>query len=178
MKLLLLILFSSLTINISFSQSENFELDDGQVIWRKVINSDLTKTQLLTNISQSGHFINVLEVGENVTAQVDQLIIDYEGNGWSYLSTPIEIIQSYIKCFVIIEFKEDRYRVTLKNILFVRNEESKTGGIGELTLLESVALRRNNTEFKNSFLQKPSEIMNLTFERITSFNEPTAKDKW
>jgi len=46
-----------------------------------------------------------------------------------------------------------------------------------MTDLEVFALKKRNTEFKSSFLKKPSKIINFTFENITEF-KVKEKDKW
>ena len=41
-----------------------------------------------------------------LTAMINELSLDYEGYGSSEISTPMYIARSYVKAFVLIEFKK------------------------------------------------------------------------
>jgi len=178
MKSILLFAWSLFFVNFTLSVTDNFEIENGQVLWQKVYETDLTKEQLIGQIKSSGQFVNISENGESLTAEINQLSMDFKGYGISEMSTPIYISRSYVKAFVLIEFKDERYRVTLKNIKFVQKYEDALSKEGETTDIELYALKKRNTEFKSSFLKKPSKIMDFTFQKVTDFKIIEKKDKW
>ncbi len=178
MKSILLFICSIFLISFTLSETDNFEIEKGQVLWQKVYETDLTKEQLIGQVKSSGQFENISENGESLTAEINQLSMDFKGYGISEMSTPMYVSRSYIKAFVLIEFKDERYRVTLKNIKFVQKYEDALSKEGETTDIELYALKKRNTEFKSSFLNKPSKIMDFTFQKVTDFKRIAKKDKW
>ena len=178
MKLIILFFCSTFLVSFYLSETDNFLIENGQVIWQKVYETDLTNEELIGQIKTSGPFENVSENNESLTAEINQLSMDFKGYGVSEMSTPMYVSRSYVKTFVLIEFKEKRYRVTLKNIKFVQKYEDALSKEGETTDLELFALKKRNTEFKSSFLNKPSKIMDFTFQKVTDFNGEVKEDKW
>lgn len=178
MKPIIIFLCSTFLFGFNLLETDNFEIENGQLIWQKVFDTDLTKEQFINEIKSSGQFDNIIENNENFTAEINQLSLDFKGYGISELSTPIYIARSYLKAFVLIEFKEQRYRVTLKSIKLVQKYEDALSKVGETTDIEIFALKNRNTEFKITFLNKSSKIMDFTFQKITNFTGVTKKDKW
>jgi len=178
MKSIILFLCSTLLVGLTLSETDNYEIENGQVLWQKVDETELTKEQLIGQIKSSGQFENISENGESLTAEINQLSMDFKGFGVSEMSTPMYISRSYVKAFTLIEFKEERYRVTLKNIKFVQKYEDALSKEGETTDIELYALKKRNTEFKSNFLNKPSKIMDFTFQKITDFKGVEKEDKW
>lgn len=178
MKSISLILCSIFLIGFTPPETDNFQIENGLVLWQKVYETDLTKEQLIKQIKSSGQFENISENEESLSAEINQLSMDFKGYGISKISTPMYVSQSYVKAFVLIEFKDERYRVTLKNIKFAQKYEDALSKEGETTDIELYALKKRNTVFKSSFLKKPSKIMDFTFQKITHFKRITKKDKW
>lgn len=178
MKPIIIFLCSTFLFGFNLSETDNFEIENGQLIWQKVFNTDLTKEQFINEIKSSGQFDNIIENNKNFTAEINQLSLDFKGYGVSEMSTPIYIARSYLKAFVLIEFKEQRYRVTLKSIKLVQKHEDALSKVGETTNIELFALKKRNTEFKSTFLNKSSKIMDFTFQKITNFNGAAKEDKW
>ena len=131
MKAILLIIYSTFLISFSVSETSNFEIEEKKVIWQKVYASELTKEELIKKITSSGNFNDIKKSGESLTATINELSLDYQCYGSSEMSTPIYIARSYVKAFVLIEFKEKRYRVTIKNIKFVQQYEDGLSELGE-----------------------------------------------
>lgn len=104
--------------------------------------------------------------------------MDFKGYSVSEMSTLMYVSRSYVKAFALIEFKESRYRVTLKNIKFVQKYEDTLSKQGEISNIELYALKKQNTEFKSNFLNKPSKIMDFTFQKITELKRVAEENKW
>jgi hypothetical protein len=78
----------------------------------------------------------------------------------------------------MFEFKDKKYRVTFRNIKFVQKYDDALSKMGEITDIENFALSKKNTEFKSSFLKKPSKILNYTFSEVTEFKNDIENNKW
>ena len=178
MKLILLLIYLPM-VAIGFNQSDtdNFAIENGKLVWQKVYETELTKEQLTQKIKSSGDFKN-LEINESgIIGEIVNLTLDFKGFGSSEMSTPIYIARNSVNSFVQFEFKENRYRVSIKNIKLTQNYDDAISRQGEMTDLEAYALKKRNTEYKSNFLKKPSKIINFTFENITEF-KVKKKDKW
>ncbi len=178
MKLLLFLFYLPFIIGFNQSDTDNFEIENGKLIWQKVYETELTNEQIIGEIKKSGNFKNIEISEDGVFAEFKNLSFDFKGFGSSEMSTPIYVARNSANAFVQIEFKENRYRVTIKNIQLTQKYDDALSNQGEMTDIELYALRKKNTEFKKSFLQKPSQIINFTFIQITDFKTLPEKDKW
>ena len=104
MKSFLFFLCSTFLVGFNLSETDNFEIENGQVIWQKVHETHLTMEQLIGQIKSSGHFENISENGGSLTAEINQLSMDFKGYGISEMSTPMYVSRSYVKAFALIEF--------------------------------------------------------------------------
>ena len=174
-----LIIAFILPILLVFNQSEtnNFKIDNGKLVWQKVYETELTKNELIGELKSSGNFKNIEENENGILTEIENLSLDFKGYGSSEMSTPMYIARNSVNSFVQIEFKEKRYRVTIKNIKLTRKYDDALSEQGEITDIEVFALKKRNTKFKSSFLKKPAKIINFTFEQITELKK-TEKDKW
>ncbi len=59
MKSLLLLLCSALILGFTTSESDNFKINNKQVIWQKVYDTNLTKKQLIETINTSSYFEDI-----------------------------------------------------------------------------------------------------------------------
>lgn len=179
MRLVLVLFYLSLAIS-GFSQSEtnNFVIENGKLIWQHIYETELTNKQLIQNIKSSGNFKN-LEISDNeITGEIENLTIDYKGFGLSEMSTPIYIARTSINSFVLFELKEDRYRVTIKNIKLIQRYDDGLSKQGDISDLENYALKKKNSIFQNNFLNLPSKIIDFTFKSITEFDVIEKEDDW
>ena len=102
MKSISLILCSIFLIGFIPSETDNFEIENGLVLWQKVYETDLTKEELIKQIKSSGKFENISKNEESLSAEINQLSMDFKGYGISEMSTPMYVSRSYIKAFVLI----------------------------------------------------------------------------
>ena len=178
MKCTLLLFFTLLTPYFNQTESENFLIESNQVVWQKTYETELSKETLIDKIKTAGKFENVSVSEDKLTAEITDLSIDYKGYGESEMSTPMYLSRSSIKAFCIFEFKDKKYRVTLKNIKFIQKYDDVLTKMGEVTEIEDFALSKKNTEFKNSFLKKPSKILNYTFSKVIELKNDTQNNNW
>lgn len=173
-----LLFFTLFTPFFNQTESENFLIETNQVIWQKTYETELSKEEIINKIKTSGKFENLNIFEDKLTANINDLSIDYKGFGESEMSTPIYLSRSFIKAFFIFEFKHKKYRVTIKNIKFIQKYDDGFSKSNDVTEIETYALSKKNTEFKVSFLKKPSKILNYTFIKATELKIDTQDDKW
>lgn len=178
MKSTFLLFFTLLTFHLNQAENENFLIESNQVAWQKTYETELSKETLIDKIKTAGKFENI-NISENkLTAEIKDLSIDYKGFGESEMSTPMYLSRSFVKAFFVFEFKDKKYRVTIKNIKFIQKYDDGLSKMNEVTELETYALSKKNTEFKSSFSKKPSKILNYTFSKTTEFKNETQNNKW
>ena len=178
MKSTFLLLFTLIITNFNQTENENFLIESNQVIWQKTYETELSKETLIEKIKTTGKFENISVSEDKLTAEIRDLSIDYKGYGESEMSTPMYLSRSFVKAFCMVEFKDKKYRVTLKNIKFVQKYEDALSKMGEVTDVEDFALSKKNTQFKSGFLKKPSKILNYTFSKLTEFKNNIENSKW
>jgi hypothetical protein len=118
------------------AQSNNFVCNDGRLLWQKVYESQADIVSLLTN---SGKFTDIKVSDALVSARMTPCRVDL--NGRSTMQVPIFIRDYNMSCYVRIQQKEGRYRVTADNFMFYDRYDSNSSG----TELEFWYIRRDKT---------------------------------
>lgn len=157
---------------------DNFTPVDNETIWQKVYETTLNFKQLSDNIKSSGLFEN-LEIGENkVAGNIKPIDADFKGAGYGKMVTPIVISGSFFDGFVIIDFKDGKYRVTLKKIFLTKKYSDSLSEQGEKSSFESLCLKKGKNEFRDAFTKSPSKILNYTFSKRFDFSEKMNNENW
>lgn len=78
----------------------------------------------------------------------------------------------------MIDFKEGKYRVTIKNMKLTNFLESPISKVGESEPIETYALKKKNTVFKDIFLKDAVTILNYTFNKIFEQTSKEEDDNW
>ena len=86
------------------------------------------------------------------------------------------LISDRLTCFVLIEFKKEKYRVTVKNMQLINVLESPISKVGESEPIETYALKKKNTAFKDMFLKDAATILNYTFNKIFDISKNVEDD--
>jgi len=157
----------------SFSQEllNNFKQEEnGLIYWQIVIESQLTSTQVNEHIKESGYFMDIVELEEKTLCDLKPFKANFKAYGYSNMKTPFYISRSLVRGNVIFEYKENKYRVTIKNIVFVQNVEDVFAKQGEVETFESWVLS-NSQKIKPEFFNDGSDILNKEFITKTSFNK-------
>ena len=157
--------------------ANNFEIEDKEIIWRKVFETELTFDQLIEKIKDSGLF-EKMELGDNkVTGDIREINADFKGAGFSEMGTPMYVVRSHYNAFTTIEFKDGKYRVTLKKIILTQKYDDGLSKQGERTNLDMFALKTTKDEMKGAFKKSPSLILDHTFtDKFLFKNTPSKKD--
>ena len=143
--------------NLSFGQSisspsyENWKYDDG-LIWQKVYQTTLPIDEFFSTFLM--HIVSTYKTGtqdyhraeDRLTFNVYGDNVDFKSMGGSWGSTAL-FVQYPMNYLVIVDVKEGRYRVTVKNI---QNDLSREN-LG-LTELDEVVMKKKNTQFSKSLI--------------------------
>ncbi|HLV50705.1 MAG TPA: hypothetical protein VKY44_01960 [Flavobacterium sp.] len=172
-------LILAFTYNLQAQDSvNNFSSENNKIIWQKVFETNLDFNQLTDKIKESG-ILEKIEIGENkILGQSKPIEADFKGAGYSEMSTPMYIARSFFDGFVMIEFKDGKYRVTFKNIMLTQKYNDGLSKEGEKTTIETFGLKSGKNEFKGAFTKSPSKILNYTFTKSFDFKSLDKNDNW
>lgn len=163
-----IICFKSYSQNLEF---ENFKLEDGKLIWQKVYETELSHDEILKSFKTSGIIKDIETFKNSLAGTIDNLDLDYKGFGKTEMNTAMYIARSFLKCYVLIELKDGRYRITLKEMKLIQKYSVGTPGdllsseTGDISELKTFAVKNNNADFRKSFKKAPSGILNFTFDK-------------
>lgn len=179
-----LILLFVLISGLSFGQIENYVINDGQVQWQKIYETNKTFDEILKAVKNKNN-IKITEQSENaITGEFKGLIMNYKKAGHTYMGTPIVLNETnkYYGLFKI-EFKDGKYRATIRNVA----SEGMTmtmygGGLGlgsDLdTTLEAMALNKKG-EVRKGFPKVAGKIIDVTFIDLMDFTKTEiSNDNW
>lgn len=163
---------------------ENFKSVDNLFIWQKVYSTNLSFNKLSTKFIDSG-IIGGLVIDENkISGDLKGCQFDGKSVGYSRASTPMYLLNDLLSGYVTIDFKEGRYRVTVKMMTLTSTFPSPTLlGIvepaGTVVMAEDMVFKnskKNMGKFKDSFWGVQSKIWNYTLE--SKFQIKDKEDNW
>ncbi len=156
----------------------NFSAENNKIIWQKVFETELNLNQLTEKIKESG-ILEDIEIGENkILGQTKPIDADFKGAGFGEMSTPMYIARSFFDGFALIEFKDGKYRVTLKNIMLTQQYDDGLSEEGEKSTIESFGIKRGKNEMKGAFKTSPSIILDYTLTNSFTFKLTEKDDIW
>ena len=168
--LLIILLFGSTSL---YGQN-NFKLEDNDLIWQKVYETELSFEEIINNLVKSGIYDQYESYENNLTGHLQEFQADYEGAGYSVGLTPMIISGNSIEAFSTVEHKDGRYRVTLKKIALTKLYDDPFSQQGEKHTLKSVATNRRG-KIRDWFLNH-SIIYDFTFDQLFTINVSESED--
>lgn len=182
-RILILILVFATTIVVHGQETiNNFKIDNNEIVWQKVydtsmsIDTILTFDQLVTNVKNSLLFEKI-EISDNkILGELNQFNALFKEAGYNEMNCPMYIARNHIKCSVILDYKEGKYRVTVKKISLIQAYSDPISEIGQISSLNDFALRKGNTEIKPMFKKAASTILDYTFTKMFRFEKKN--DNW
>jgi len=94
------------------------------------------------------------------------------------MGTPMYLSRKHFTGFTILEFKDGKYRLTLKKIVLTQKYSDPLSKQGEKTNLELYGLKGGKDEMTNAFIKSPSLILNHTFLKKFDFKDSQTKKNW
>ncbi|SIS30633.1 hypothetical protein SAMN05421639_101979 [Chryseobacterium shigense] len=178
---LLFVLISGFT----FAQIENFVVEGSQVSWQKVYETEKSFEEIIETLKTRNSLI-IKEKNENsIEGEISNLIMDYRKAGHTYMGTPIILNETNkYKGFFKVEFKDGKYRATIRNVSSEGMTVTMYGsglGLGSRldTTLENMALNKKG-EIRKGFPKVSGKIIDVTFNNLFDFtkNEENKRDEW
>ncbi|MCF8307435.1 MAG: hypothetical protein K9I68_00345 [Bacteroidales bacterium] len=163
--------FSSGITNLSEEERYNFEKKGNVILWQKVFNTDLTFDELVRNFKSTGYLENeTVEINpseKEFMADLKPFDPDYKGAGYSEMRAPIYIARSHFTGYLIVDYKEGKYRTTVKNFVFSQAYDDPLTEKGEKNPLRDYA----DMNFKH-----PAKILDYTLTNMLKVRKE--KDNW
>jgi hypothetical protein len=145
----------------------NFNLlDNNSLEWVKIYESNLNKKQIVVNFNRTGNLILDFENESEVHFILTDVDTDYKGLGYKKMQTPFYVSQFKINAFVIVQFKGNKYRVTVKDIKLTPIKDFSEVGIplGSVRQIEDYAI--NKKGYTGVFSKTSAKIYSYTFDSL------------
>ena len=156
----------------------NFQADNSEIVWQRVFETSLTFEELTEKVKDSG-LLDKIEISNNkISGDLKAIDADFKGAGFTEMGTPMYISRSHITGYTILEFKDGKYRVTLKKMELTQKYSDPLTKQGEITKLEFFGLKNGKNEMTNAFKKSPSLILNHTFTKKFELKDSQTKDDW
>lgn len=170
-RIVLLVMLSVLPI-FAFAQEDRFSIDGESLIWRKVyiVDEEVTARALAYNMHMAGVFHEFFFDDGLITCELEGLKPQFKDLGYKRMSLPIYLSSGTISAFVSVEYKSDRFRVTVARMI-VKND--KLGNSD----LEDFAVKEDGG-FKKEFFDPAGKIIAHTFDAIFSNLATGIDDEW
>lgn len=171
MNRLILIICCFITQN-TISQN-NFKVSNNNITWQKVFNTDsITDNQLIKFINTKPKIINVNYLDNQITAEIEGDEIDYKKYGGKTMST-LTILNHKLHAKVLIEIKQNKYRVTVQNITFIDDwsMNSLNAFADNTSTLKEYVLKKNGAIKQGKTIIKGLDYLNQHFIETFAFTK-------
>lgn len=171
MKRSLVVMLVMLSVSIQAQTEQlwnNFFKQDNQLFWQQISETELTFEELVDVVKLSGYYSDYDVSANQIICKLNPYMVNYNVLGFSITNTPFYLSRNQVMGVVVIEYKGNRIRKTVKNISFVLNEYDPLLKKYKTDTLERCALN-NEGELRDSFSNEGSNILNQDFTSKTSF---------
>ncbi len=173
--IVLVALFSIFMANAQEPQQlKNFVLNDNILVWQRIFQTSKTATELFNYFIESQKVENYDLSDNRLSGYTQVMKNNYKLAGYGIMSTPM-----YLSCFdtkatVLIEYKENRYRVTLSNIKLLNNGSNPAFSTDQTNDLEAWALGKKG--FSRQFSKSSVEIIDTTLIEYFTIKDISKSD--
>lgn len=169
MKRILFLVFLFL-LGLTVQAQENFYVDGGEIIWRRVFNADTDLGTIERNFRSKGCFKDFYSHNGIITAELQDFKMNIEAAGYKRMSLPIYLPNGYFSAFVIVQVKEGRYRVTVRRIAYHLDR------LGD-SMLSDVSLNDDGS-IMDKFVGAPANVINYNFFNLFANLGEEEDDDW
>ena len=161
--------FLILSIFVKSQSNNSFIAEDSKLIWQKVYETSLTFDEIYKAMNESGQFTDLQILDNKITGQTKPFKIDWASQGLKRMSTPMYINYYDYVGFLIVDFKDSKYRATLKTITMQRNDNIQKGMVKEKDILDEYALKKG--QIRASFKDTEGKIFEYTINKLFTFKK-------
>ena len=181
MKKVFTVMLFSVFMQTAFCQTQlwnNFYKDNVllKLYWQQVVNTDLTFEELVFEIKASGNFQDVEVFNNKVIAQIRPFEVNYMNSGYTMSVIPEFIMTGNISAMVVFEYRDNKYRATIRNI--VRHYNTTVYYFYRMAVdpIEDKVMNRKN-ELKEETFMTVTSILNQEFQNRVILSRPYDQ-KW
>ena len=159
-----------LFLALNFTQ-KNFSIDyAGELMWEHIYETDMTSTELHKSLYISPRLTDIVKVDESLyIAKLVRSKVEYEKLGFRRMQVPLYICNNDIgSAVVVIQYKEGRYKVTIKNIRLATNTSLDYGTLSANAITDGT--------FNESFMEFGEHIYHYMFLTWMQFEK--ISDNW
>ncbi|MGJ1499661.1 hypothetical protein ACR79R_20280 [Sphingobacterium spiritivorum] len=163
---IIIFLFFLLPINLlAQSESNNFKIDDTGLIWQRVFESNQSPKTIYANLKQQKELVNVELIDSVIVGDISELSLMYKEAGLKWGNTAVYVSGMNTFASFKIDFKENRYRVTISGIkMTMKSSLERNRNNESFTSLQDIEVK--NGIIKPGFLKKESVAYNYSFIQL------------
>ncbi len=167
--IILILLFYSNYNNAQTDNNENFKIVENELIWQKIFPMQVEYKIYYDNLKTNEFLNSLTENSNSISGKSNKKDLKIKSPYWA--SFPFD-------CFIKIEFKDDKLRVSISNITFDGPEIEIYGVSDKLDYKLSTAAQKNG-EMKNSKkVQEVISTLDKFFNDTMNPNIAESKDNW
>lgn len=175
MKNIILLITLITTLSFNTQTKENFVLEEGKASWQKVYDTKKSKEEVISFFKSCGLFRLFRVEDGKIIATLKPQSFDKDDKDVVGTLPPGLVIKTNFSGNVIIDLKENKYRVIFKDILIIGNGELIKKG--EKQTFEKHYVEKDGNSYRISFNKKPQSIYHLRFSELFLM-EVEKKDDW
>lgn len=172
--ILITTLFFSYSATAQEQPTHSFKIENGRLIWQKVYTSGTTPADIVAAIRDKG-VVKDIEFNDNLLTGTLSCPTKVKDAGFSPMNVPI-YTRYDVTGTVSVQFKDGRYRVSLRNIVIVSDQVHDL--LDPTTELDQFALKKDKSAFKPGFLKAPCAIYEYTFNEVFTAMTSSNDDNW
>lgn len=156
---------------ISLNAQHSFRIDDidqGYLVWEKMIYEDITAKALESAMLSSGNFEDLIVLENRVVATLKEKAIDYSMTDALTKRTSAYIVSSNLTGIITIAIKENGCHVQIHSLM-LKDKATNPSLMVEEEELRVYALRKNNAEFRPRFLKRDAAVFEHHLNGLLDF---------
>lgn len=163
----------------SFGQEKvnNFFIDKRGILWQRVFETSLTFKEITQQLKNTGVLRNIEVSDHTLLGDIKPMFANSQGAGFTGIETPSYMSEYLLEGFLLLEYKEGRYRVTVKNLRVIKKSYDSIKN-AEQNTLEYFALKNLKNEMSDAFKRAPSAILDYTFTTLFEVKEAEVQKGW
>lgn len=142
----LIFILSLPTIGFGQTSYKDFKIENGELIYQRVFDTVVNIQNAHKYYTSQPRVKNIQVFDNYITGEFEDEVLDYRKYGRNWASTPILFINYHFSGKIKVEFKEDKYRLTVFGIKSVAINSA-----GSDSDLSTDATRKNRTEIRPSW---------------------------
>ena len=160
---------------IDENSTYNFLSEDGELVWLAVYDTDMSIEDVKKNLIQKGVLIVESETDNTITGTLKPFDVSYKKQGKSSMQIQLYVRDCSFTGFVLIELKDKRYRITIRDIKAVYSFTNGLAHKGDEFNVKDYAVSSKGI-FKKSFLKSAAPLLNYDFTTMFTINN--LNDDW